>query len=186
MEMLSSHGEMLRPGATSDSRRTTVWSAHVVRSCDPEVLSLIVALLLDGEELRALLDHGASRAGRAWSLAAMIRSTVDRARDDLDFAERLALHLGRQAEDQTRGQIDGTDESRATRWSPYEALDTWARRRDDISSAQIAHILSTLAFSRDPVLTSLAERLCREVQIEAIRRLRSFAPLQRSGRAARR
>jgi hypothetical protein len=173
VERIARHGEMVGASAATAPRlRAAAWSAHVVRSCAPEVLSLIVALLLDAEELRSLLQHGTSGNGRAWSLAGMIKATVDRAREDWNFAERLAARLGRQAGCEIGGK----------RWSPYEALDTWARRRDDISSAQIALVLSTLAFSRDPVLTSLAERLCREVQIEAIRRLRSVGPLGRRDR----
>jgi hypothetical protein len=142
------------------------WSAEVLRSCKPEVLSLIVALLLDPEDLRAVLAQGAPVGGRAWSLAGMIRVTVERVRDDHEFAKRLAERLGRQA---------GCDTG-SVRWSPYQALEAWARRRDDVSSEQIARVLSTLAFSHDRVLTSLAERLCREVQLEAIQRLRSAHP----------
>jgi hypothetical protein len=150
-------------GVATAATRSGVWSAETLRSCDPETLSLIIALLLDAEELHAIVARSEPIGGRSWSLAGMIRATVERVHRDPEFAGRLGGRLSERIARENGGE----------RWSAYQALEAWAGRREDTSSGQIALVLSTLAFSPDPVVTSLAGRLCREVQLEAVQRLRS-------------
>lgn len=137
-----------------------VWTAAGVARCTPETLRVIVGLLLEPRDLRALAapTGGAAPALRTSRALDLL---VGRAAGDGALAARVAASCARRT----------AAVAHLLECSPYEALALWARHGDTLSRREVGALLARLACVGDGALEPLARRLCRDVQLAALRSL---------------